>query len=95
MKIETQKEADAYFEDCVQHCMSHFGKNRKEAESIEKTNLGYCAGYYDNEVRERVEKLFRCEHPIFGSIKKSGPPSAEDAFEMGIQFAKKTKQNAN
>ena len=50
---------------------------------IAKHNLGYYAGYYDNETRARVERLFECEHPMFGSIGKSGVPSAKQAFEMG------------
>jgi len=64
MELTTQEDADAYFEKCVQHSMS-FGKSRDEAEAIERSNLGYFAGYYSHETRERVERLFRCEHPIF------------------------------
>ena len=82
MKITDQAEADEYFEKCVLHTMS-YGKTREEAESIEKDNLGYYAGYYNDETRERVERLFMCEHPVFGSIKEKGAPTAEEAFEMG------------
>jgi len=86
MKITEQAEADEYFEALVQHCMS-FGKNREEAESIERQSLGYFAGYYDSETRERVERLFSCAHPIFGSIAENGQPTAEEALEMGRQLA--------
>jgi hypothetical protein len=86
MEITEQAEADAYFEECVQHCMS-FGKTREEAESIERQNLGYYAGYYDNDTRLRVERLFRCAHPVFGQAAK-GTPTAEEAFEMGRRAAK-------
>jgi len=88
MKIYTQKEADEYFEACVQHCMK-FGEIREEAEKIERSNLGYFAGYYDSATRMRVEKLFRCRHPIFGSIAEKGKPTAEEAFKMGEKFAEK------
>ena len=44
MKMTEQAEADAYFEECVQHCMS-FGRTREEAEKIERGNLGYYGGY--------------------------------------------------
>lgn len=71
MEITDQSEADAYLEECVQHSIS-LGKTRKEAEAIERGNLGYYAGYYDNETRERVERLFRCSHPIFGKISQEG-----------------------
>ena len=62
---------------------------RAEAEKICKSNLGYYAGYYDNETRARVEKLFLCEHPIFGSIKENGAPTPEEAFNAGKNYAKK------
>lgn len=67
MKIADQGEADRYFEQCVAHTMS-FGKTRAEAESIERQNFGYYAGYYSDETRERVERLFRCAHPVLGQF---------------------------
>ena len=82
MNITDQAQADAYFEQCVQECMAH-GRTREEAESIERQNLGYYAGYYDNETRCRVERLFRCSHPVFGAIAEHGAPTPEEAFEMG------------
>jgi len=90
MKICDQPEADEYFAACVQHAMS-FGITRERAEEIERHNLGYWAGYYDNETRERIERLFRCEHPVFGSIEKNGPPSAESAFLAGHALGLKGK----
>ena len=83
MSITEQAEADAYFERCVLHHMS-FGIERADAERFERGNLAYWAGYYDNETRARVERLFHCEHPIFGSIEKNGPPTAATAFRMGL-----------
>jgi hypothetical protein len=92
MKIEEQAEADAYFELLVEHCQRKYPafddkafvpNTRETAELIERTNLGYFAGYYDHETRARVEKLFRCAHPIFGAIAVNGPPSAETALAMG------------
>ena len=81
MKIMDQSEADTYFEECVQHTMI-FGSSREEAESIERQNLGYYAGYYDHETRLRVEKLFSCKHPVFG-LAEEGSPTPKEAFEMG------------
>ena len=86
MKINDQREADEYFEKCVQHTMS-FGRTREEAESIERENLAYYAGYWNHETRLRVERLFRCAHPVFGKA-SDGSPSAEEAFEMGLKHGK-------
>lgn len=53
------------------------------AEQIAKVNLGYFAGYYDRETRERVERLFDCSHPIFGRA-RDGTPSPEQALAAGL-----------
>lgn len=86
MKIADQAEAEAYFERCVEHRM-RLGSSRAEAETIERANLGYFAGYFDNETRERVERLFKCAHPVFGKIAEVGPPKPEAAFQAGIDRA--------
>lgn len=65
MQITNEGEALEYLNACIEHTMS-FGHSRGEAERIEKANLGYYAGYYDNETRQRVERLFACAHPVFG-----------------------------
>ncbi|TXH09637.1 MAG: hypothetical protein E6R03_16465 [Hyphomicrobiaceae bacterium] len=51
--------------------------------SVDFSALGF-AGYYDSETRERVERLFKCEHPIFGAIATKGQPTAELAFALGV-----------
>ena len=83
MGITEQAEADAYFEVLVADCMEH-GHTRERAEEIERSNLAYFAGYYDNETRERVERLFKCKHPVFGSIAENGEPSDEEVLMLGI-----------
>lgn len=83
MKITDPEEARRYFQICVDHSMRH-GNSRSEAESIERQNLGYYAGYYDTATRERVERLFHCAHPIFGKA-VDGVPTADEAFRMGQQ----------
>jgi len=88
MDITDQAEADAYFARCVEHTMS-FGITREEAESIERQSLGYYAGYCSNKTRARVERLFRCSHPIFGAIGKVGAPTPEEAVQAGFDLAKR------
>ena len=90
MKITDADEAQRYFEKLVVHSMLH-GNSREEAEKIEKSNLGYFAGYYDNDTRKRVERLFFCVHPIFGAASK-GIPTPEEAFELGKNFAREDNQ---
>ena len=87
MEITEQAEADAYFEECVQHSMDNFSMTRTEAEECERANLGYYAGYYSSETRERVERLFKCSHPVFGKVAERGEPTAEEALEAGLRMA--------
>lgn len=85
MEITDQNEATNYFNDMVDWMVSQNG-DREKSISIAKQNLGYYAGYYSNEVRERVERLFKCSHPIFGNI-CNGSPTAEEALQAGIKAA--------
>jgi hypothetical protein len=84
MKITEQAAADAYFERCVEHSLATGAASREEAEKYERDNIGYWAGYYDNETRERVERLFNCAHPVFGRIAEVGPPTPAEALAAGI-----------
>ena len=96
MEITDPEDAQQYLKDYISFIERYIDKKaepntRMIAEEVAKSNLGYYAGYYDNETRMRVEKLFMCNHPIFGSIEKNGAPTAEDAFEMGKQHSEKKK----
>ena len=87
MEIAGQAEADAYFKECVEHTLENFGGSQAEAEVLERGNLGYYAGYYGSDTRERVERLFACSHPVFGKIAERGQPTAEEALQAGRDLA--------
>jgi hypothetical protein len=93
MSITDQAEADLYFNACVEHTMRVRPADRAEAERIERSNLGYWAGYYNNATRKRVERLFRCAHPIFGLIAEKGAPTPEEALEIGRSMGKKAQRH--
>jgi hypothetical protein len=84
MEMREEAAAAEYFERLVGHSMG-FGYPREEAERIERENLGYFAGYYDHETRERVERLFACAHPIFGKISEH-VPTPEECLLTGMQI---------
>ena len=89
MKMESAAAAAHYFELCVEHTMIvRPTDDRALAESIERQNLGYYASYYDHATRERVERLFSCEHPIFGPTSNNVTP--ERAMRLGAMLAKAT-----
>ena len=74
MKITDQADADQYKAAYVAYIDRQLELNPRTdemtAEQIANVNLGYFAGYYDDETRKRVEKLFHTVHPIFGAINK-------------------------
>lgn len=100
MGITEQADADAYFESLVQHLMRVAPNcTRQDAGEKVRQSLGYFAGYYSHETRVRVERLFRCEHPIFGSASLRVPsPAALKAgqvmVEGGIEAARESIQKA-
>jgi hypothetical protein len=89
--VQTQDAADAMFEQLVQEAIRE-NDNMGRAEAIEtvRDNLGYFAGYYDNGVRARVEKLYRCAHPVFGPIATTQPPTPKEALALGMRAKKGT-----
>lgn len=91
MLITDQEDADQYLEAYLKSIQEHLDETKSEdsAERIAKSNLGYWAGYHSHEVRERVEKLFKCSHPVFGSIKDNGAPTPQQAFDAGKKLGKK------
>jgi len=93
MTITDPKDAEQYLRDYVAFIQKYLdkepNKEDKTAEEIAKSNLGYWAGYYDNATRERVERLFNCAHPVFGTIKDNGAPTPEQAFNAGKKLSEK------
>lgn len=85
MEVTTQGEADRIFAELVDTAMTaNSALSTDEALRMERENLGYIAGYYRDDVRERVERLFNCAHPVFGPISE-GKPTPEEAFKMGVE----------
>ncbi len=91
VELTDRREAAAYFEECVNHTMK-FGHSREQAVVVEKHNIAYYAGYYDDAVRARVEELYECAHQVFGAIAEKGPVSAEEAFRMGAEAARENPE---
>jgi len=91
MEITDQADADQYLAAYVAYIEEGLKENPRDSTlrsmtplEMAKENLGYYAGYYSNETRTRVEKLFKTKHPIFGSIATEGAVSADEAFIKGL-----------
>lgn len=60
----------------------------EDGRHVAMQNLGYFAGYYDQETASKVYEFFGVEHPFFG--KKF--PTPEEAFEMGKKWGEAMKE---
>lgn len=92
MRIADERSAELCLDALVRAHMGERGCARAEAEVIQRSNLGYFAGYYDHATRARVERLFQCEHPVFGAIAVRGAPTAEEAFELGRRLGESMRR---
>lgn len=89
MRVTDQAEADACFETILEYIVAQDPTlSREHHERIQRANLAYYAGYYNDEIRARVERLFRCAHPVFGAIEEKGPPTSVQAASAGTCAAK-------
>jgi hypothetical protein len=75
-------EAESFLREYVKHINADDPNERLR---IAKSNIGYLAGYYSVETRNRIFNLFSTEHPIFGTK----DPTPKDAFEAGKIIASK------
>src|SRR6185503_5793688 len=89
MDVQTEQEAADYLAAVVAHHQKYFAQSdRAKAERIVLANIGYWSGYCSDETAQRVLRLYKTEHPVFGRRR----PTAEEAFAAGVTMAKVWKQ---
>lgn len=86
-KVSTQEEADRCLKEYIDELMAETGKKRRAAKKLAKVNIGYYAGYCDEETARRIWHLYRTQHPIFNHRL----PSPSEAFHLGKKWARKAK----
>lgn len=96
MEIMEQAEATAYWNRLVEHnlfsCAAEgIARTGEEAESHERANLGYYAGYYGTDVQGRVERLFLAVHPVFGSVAREPQMTTEEVLQSGMKMAQEAR----
>tara|TARA_B100000614_G_scaffold262909_1_gene300545 strand:+ start:104394 stop:104810 length:417 start_codon:yes stop_codon:yes gene_type:complete len=91
MEIETEDEARQYLDNYVDWMVVKHGMSRVEALNVAKQNIGYYSGYYGVDTQRRVERVFKCVHPIFGST--SGEQmSVQEILEQGRKMGEESKK---
>lgn len=67
MNADTEDEAMKYLSVLIKRKMKLLGINESAAKEMELHNIGYYAGYCDDETRKRVNRLYKTTHPVFGN----------------------------
>lgn len=91
-EVENEEQANVLIDVLTAWLMQQRNVGREDAEDTIRVNLGYLGGYADHETRARIERLFKVEHPFFGSIAKNGPPTPEHAFALGIAYGERMRE---
>ena len=86
---ENKNEAQEFFKQYIQFILEDNDKVNtiEEAERIAKSNFGYFAGYYTQEVCDIIYETYQCSHPIFGD--KPFSVSPEEAYQKGLELGRK------
>lgn len=90
LSIDNQEDADKFFikEVKVMQDANPDWSPEKCASTV-RSNLGYMAGYYSQEVSEHVKKFWGANHPIFGKPGYWGKVTPKEAFEKGQEMGSK------
>lgn len=78
-KVQTEQEAQEHLAALTEWHVRLTGKTEDEARSIELANIGYWAGYSDQEAFDLVLRLYGAKHPVFGN----SYPDFQSAFNSG------------
>ena len=97
-EIDNEEDAMAYKELLIEYHMrwSRDGKpdsppmTREQAIEVTNANVGYWSGYGTSTQMTRVQRLFLCAHPIFGSA----VPTDKEAYETGLAAGKAARSEA-
>lgn len=97
LQCQTRAEAEAWLEAeadryTIRWTQMYRGRDGRERAKVDiRSNLGYMAGYYDQETAQKVHDLFGADHPIFGTPDYWTRLQPEGVFEMGEQSHRETQ----
>lgn len=92
MACTTQSEADAVLARIIDEvCDMNPRMSTDAADYAARQRIGYYAGNVNPVARERVERLFRTAHPIYGAIRYNGPPTPRQKYQLGIEYGQATR----
>lgn len=81
---EDEIEAQEFFKQYIDLIIKEQHCDIEKATRIAKSNFGYFAGYYNQEVCDIIYKTYQCFHPIFGN--KPFEVDPEEAYKKGLEL---------
>lgn len=84
MDVTTDAEAALYLDHFVAWAVRVHGEDPGMARANFLHSVGYWTGYCDNETADRVMKVFKTSHPIFGRRH----PTVSEALDAGAKLGK-------
>lgn len=94
---ETEEEAQALLDRAAEQINKEYGIDVGEARETTLANIAYGSGYFDTKTAQKILRVFKTEHPYFGTF--DPPPTPEQAFAAGIkaaeEFERKREEKAH
>ena len=93
LACQTEEDADRAFNEILErYFLYEHNPTRwspQAAERVLRERIGYISGYHDRETQLRLLRLFKTEHPIFGTEECTW----EQAFWSGIRLGQECGGN--
>lgn len=86
--LNTREQAKAFVEAEAERRAECAEISVERAREILLSNIGYCTGYCDHALADRIMDLFQTEHPVFGKTH----PTPEEAFRIGLERGRQHRQ---
>lgn len=84
---KTKAEMQEKFAELLRKCAKQFGGTIYSHAEMQRSNVGYFAGYYGDETRQRVAEWLGADHPIFGNSKSM----TTEALAASLRAASRSK----
>lgn len=85
INCKNRAEADAFMAKEVRRYWDTWQIAAEKAHDTILQNLGYMAGYYDDDTAQKIHDLFGAKHPIFGAPGYHKNIPAEAALKIGMK----------
>lgn len=92
MHLETEEQAEAWLDKISAEYLQNNPLAEPEATRTKfRESAAYYAGYFGQDTRARVERIFKTAHPILGAWDRPDPLSIPDIIKLGFEFGQRVR----